>query len=80
MKKITKDIVAKLFTASPLVTIVVVILVFLLGLFYWFQIRPAEARKNCIKQQAGATRFLGKRVSFDENKFEACMLLQGIKP
>ncbi len=57
------------------------ILIILGGAFYWFQLRPAQIRKECIKQYPNA--FNDSKDSFGNNNqktgYERCLRLHGLE-
>lgn len=61
----------------------IVILVLSIG-FYWFQVRPAQARKDCIEKYPQAfgpvihTSLIGSFAIYDKNGYETCLREHGL--
>jgi len=55
--------------------IIIVVLVIILGAFYWYSYRPTQIRKECAKYLTGfgAVGFSG------ENKYDKCLLENGLE-
>jgi hypothetical protein len=60
--------------------IIIVALIILVGIFYWFQIRPAQARKECIKRYPNAfgRADIGRLMIIDQPGYEKCLREHGL--
>lgn len=76
MKKL-REYCASINVISMLKKIVIIAspLIVLFALFYWFQIRPAEIRKECYKNEVGNRRFTGT----PEDNYNGCLRENGLK-
>jgi hypothetical protein len=67
---------------TALVTIVVMVLLLLGGVFYWYELRPMLAQKACVEQATDATQRYSPTSVTGEFRFnqvyQRCMLERGI--
>ena len=62
------------------ISIIVVILIVIGGVFYWFEWRPSQIRKNCIKQYPNAFYDGGGLISkTDEAGHKRCLAEHGLE-
>jgi hypothetical protein len=55
--------------------IIIIILILILGAFYWFQVRPTQIRKECAKN---SKMFAGADVLY-KGKYENCLQIKGLE-
>lgn len=65
--------------------IIIIVLVLILGAFYWFQIRPSFIRKDCYKIHFVSTvpgliyeRYFKTQESFGEKAYQRCLYKNGL--
>lgn len=63
--------------------IIIIVLILTLGAFYWFQIRPAQARKDCVKKYPSAFGnvgfdSVGRLQYLDKAGYERCLRENGL--
>jgi hypothetical protein len=75
----------------PLLIVCSLIIVLFIGLFYWFQWRPANARRECahyadiwatagIDQNASNSEQVSTRAKDYDLAFKTCMQTEGLNP
>ncbi len=61
----------------------ILVVVVMGGAFYWFQVRPAQARKDCIKMYPGAFGMsestTGRLARLDSAGYEKCLREHGLE-
>jgi hypothetical protein len=69
----------------PLIIILFSITVLLICVFYWFQWRPSQVRKNCIGEAEKEQNWTGSAWTLIEegeknNFYRLCLVKNGLKP
>lgn len=58
--------------------IIIIVLILVIGTFYWFEVRPAQARKECAKKSEISTGNYSWQTEILNKRYEDCLLKNGL--
>lgn len=66
-------------TLIILIVAMVLIVIMVSSAFYWFQLRPAQIRKECAWQALHSGLQLIRQGDFDQRVYDKCLLEHGLE-